>query len=231
MLGPSKYRRSVILCCVRINSIHKQRAPREHLFSFPQARLVPCTRIYTTAIMSPDLPALFESLKTSFPSSTLGHDKWYILALSALVAGGHPEVAPELYTHLISGSDFKTPEQRQQLVRRLREALFKLVSVVGVPRPLEAVFQIAEVEREEDRDYSFSRYVICSSSLLSSMRHPSWGLEMDADLADVRRWSFRIQREVAVRPRKRQARQRLALADIPPKSRLQHQRPRSSQGL
>lgn len=33
----------------------------------------------------------------------------------------------------------------------------KLVSVVGVPKPLEAIFQIAGVEREEDRDYSFLR--------------------------------------------------------------------------
>lgn len=33
----------------------------------------------------------------------------------------------------------------------------KLVSVVGVPKPLEAVFSMGEVEREEDKDYSFSR--------------------------------------------------------------------------
>ncbi|KAK5138405.1 hypothetical protein LTR08_003466 [Meristemomyces frigidus] len=42
-------------------------------------------------------------------------------------------------------------------MRRLREALVKLVSVVGVPKPLEAVFCMGEVEREEDKDYSFSR--------------------------------------------------------------------------
>lgn len=42
-------------------------------------------------------------------------------------------------------------------MRRLREALVKLVSVVGVPKPLEAVFSMGEVEREEDRDMSFSR--------------------------------------------------------------------------
>lgn len=33
----------------------------------------------------------------------------------------------------------------------------KLVSVVGVPKPLEAIFSIAAVEKEEDRDLSFSR--------------------------------------------------------------------------
>lgn len=34
----------------------------------------------------------------------------------------------------------------------------KLVSVVGVPKPLEAIFSIADIERDEDKDYSFSRY-------------------------------------------------------------------------
>ena len=48
-------------------------------------------------------------------------------------------------------------QQRQALVRRLREALVKLISVVGVPKPIDAVFSIAGVEREEDKDYSFSR--------------------------------------------------------------------------
>lgn len=35
----------------------------------------------------------------------------------------------------------------------------KCTSVVGVCKPLEAIFAIAEIERPEDRDYSFSRYV------------------------------------------------------------------------
>jgi len=35
--------------------------------------------------------------------------------------------------------------------------LVKLVSVVGVVRPLEAIFSIADIEREEDKDFSFSR--------------------------------------------------------------------------
>lgn len=41
----------------------------------------------------------------------------------------------------------------------MREALVKCVAIVGVCKPIEAVFQIAEREREEDRDFSFSRYV------------------------------------------------------------------------
>lgn len=147
---------------------------------------------------------LFRAIEASFPAATLGRGKWYILALSALVAGGKPEAAPALYGYLVQGPDDadaeadatttagsqrrgggeeacssnsssdssdssnsgnsltsdasgRTPAQRQALVRRLREALLKLVSIVGVPRPLEAVYQIAAVERAEDREYSFSR--------------------------------------------------------------------------
>ena len=35
--------------------------------------------------------------------------------------------------------------------------LVKLVAIIGVPKCIDAVFSIAGVEREEDRDYSFSR--------------------------------------------------------------------------
>ena len=58
---------------------------------------------------------------------------------------------------MISKPEYSSPAQRQALMRRIREALVKLVSVVGVPKPLEAVFCMGEVEREEDKDYSFSR--------------------------------------------------------------------------
>lgn len=58
---------------------------------------------------------------------------------------------------MISLQEYSTSEKRKALVKRLREALVKLVSVVGVPRPLEAIFSIAAVERDEDKDYSFSR--------------------------------------------------------------------------
>ncbi|KAH9836908.1 hypothetical protein Tdes44962_MAKER08388 [Teratosphaeria destructans] len=87
---------------------------------------------------------LFQTLEQHFPGATLGPEKWQILT--------------HLYLYLVSTKpEYRSPEQRRALVRRLREALVKLVAVVGVPRPLEAVMQIAEVEREEDRDYSFSR--------------------------------------------------------------------------
>lgn len=80
-----------------------------------------------------------------------------ICQLSALV-GVEPEHAVHLYTYLIDKPQFSTPESRQTLVRRLREALVKNVSVQGVCKPLEALFSIAKIERPEDKDYSFSRY-------------------------------------------------------------------------
>lgn len=78
--------------------------------------------------------------------------------ISAVTGGGHPHFAATLYEYLISKPEYSTSDQRKALIRRLREALVKLVSVVGVPKPLEAVFSIADIEREEDKDYSCSRY-------------------------------------------------------------------------
>jgi hypothetical protein len=104
---------------------------------------------------------LFDLISTKFPTATLGPEKWYILVLSALVSGGQPQLAAPLYTHLIAQPEYQTPEQRQRLMRRLRETLFKLIVIVGVCRPLEAVLEIESVlERDEDRDWSFSRWVL-----------------------------------------------------------------------
>ncbi|KAK0787160.1 hypothetical protein LTR91_015301 [Friedmanniomyces endolithicus] len=124
-----------------------------------------------------DALQLFKVIEENFPTQTLGEERWYILAvssaksptdhlrhlltahdqISAITAGGHPGFAKDLYLYLISKPEFGTPDQRQALMRRLREALVKLVPVVGVPKPLEAVFSMGEVERDEDKDYSFSR--------------------------------------------------------------------------
>lgn len=102
--------------------------------------------------------ALFTAIEDKFPSSTLGKDKWYILLLAALVGSGQPQLAPLLYTHLIARAEqHGTPAQRQALMRRLRETLLKLIAIVGVCRPLEAIFDIEAITRAEDKDYSFSR--------------------------------------------------------------------------
>lgn len=107
-----------------------------------------------------DIIELFDAVEQHFPSATLGDDKWYILLLCSLSAGGHPELAADLYSHMISRAEFSRPDTRKALVRRFREALMKLVSVVGVPKPLESIFCIAEVERDEDKDHTFTRSAV-----------------------------------------------------------------------
>jgi hypothetical protein len=87
-----------------------------------------------------DLLALLTTLESHFPSSTLGSKKWFILALACLVAGGHPDLAADLYLYLIARPEYGTPESRQALVRKLREVLVKLAAIVGVPKCIDAVF-------------------------------------------------------------------------------------------
>lgn len=131
---------------------------------------------------------LFQAIERLYPS-TLGEERWYIVAvsvpakcylppdalfkliwgsyrqtllssrnqISAVTGGGQPEFAANLYSYLIEQPRYQTSESRKALIRRLRESLVKLVSVVGIPKPLEAIFCITEVERDEDKDYSFSR--------------------------------------------------------------------------
>ncbi|OAK99181.1 hypothetical protein IQ06DRAFT_294595 [Phaeosphaeriaceae sp. SRC1lsM3a] len=101
--------------------------------------------------------ALFKSVEERFPSKSLGDDKWYILALAAVVGGGQPSFAPLLYKQLIQRPEYTTPEQRQALMRRIRETLFKLIVIIGVCKPLEAIFDIDAITKPEDKDYSFSR--------------------------------------------------------------------------
>jgi hypothetical protein len=117
--------------------------------------------------------ALFKAIEEKFPSSTLGDDKWYVLAVSrssqpqttdindmqyaAMVGGGQPGFAPLLYKELIKRPEYTSPEQRQGLMRRIRETLFKLIVIVGVCKPLEAIFDIDAITRPEDKDYTFSR--------------------------------------------------------------------------
>ncbi|PBP17140.1 hypothetical protein BUE80_DR012070, partial [Diplocarpon rosae] len=103
-----------------------------------------------------DALALFKDIEAKFPHKTIGADMWYLVVLSALV-GVQPEHAAYLYTYLIEKPQFSTSESRQKIMRRLREALVKSISVQGVCKPLEALFSIAKLERPEDKDYSFSR--------------------------------------------------------------------------
>jgi len=77
-----------------------------------------------------------------------------------MVGGGQPGFAPLLYKELIKRPEYQTPEQRQALMRRIRETLFKLIVIVGVCKPLEAIFDIDAITRPEDKDYTFSRYEV-----------------------------------------------------------------------
>lgn len=74
-----------------------------------------------------------------------------------MVGGGQPGFAPLLYKELIKRPEYQSTEHRQALMRRIRETLFKLIIIVGVCKPLEAIFDIDAVTRPEDKDYTFSR--------------------------------------------------------------------------
>ncbi|KAJ4351748.1 uncharacterized protein N0V89_007091 [Didymosphaeria variabile] len=105
----------------------------------------------------PDVSMLFQSIEQAFTTTSLGDHRWYLLTLAALVGGTEPLLADQLYLYIINKSNNRDSYQRQKVVRSLREALVKLVSIIGVCKPLEAILAIAKVERPEDRDYSFSR--------------------------------------------------------------------------
>lgn len=78
--------------------------------------------------------------------------------VSALSGSPHHEFITNLYTYLISKPECSAPDSRQALIRRIREALVKDVSIVGVRKPIEAIILLDDIERPEDKDYSFSRY-------------------------------------------------------------------------
>ncbi len=79
--------------------------------------------------------------------------------VSALV-GSAPSFCANLYSYLIAQPRYSTPAARQALIRRLREALVKDVCILGVCKPLDAIMEIYKIEREEDKDFSCSRYVV-----------------------------------------------------------------------
>lgn len=110
-----------------------------------------------TSSPDPKLIELFNNVEASLKTTALGDDRWYIIVAACMVAGPDPEVASHLYLHLCSQPRYSTPAARQALIRRLREALVKAVSIVGVCKPIEAILAINAVERPEDKDFSCSR--------------------------------------------------------------------------
>lgn len=110
-----------------------------------------------TSVVQPRFQQLFTELENRFKTTTLGRDKWYILATSTLAASPDPEHADQLYLHLCNQPAYQTPQARQALIRRLREALVKAVPIIGVCKSIEAILSISKVERGSDKDYTFTR--------------------------------------------------------------------------
>jgi len=100
---------------------------------------------------------VFARVEDNFSKTELGPSRWYIATTAALVGGNDPDLCANLYTYLLTKPEFSTPPQRQALVRRLREALVKSVSIIGVCKPLEAIMAINRCERDEDKDRSATR--------------------------------------------------------------------------
>lgn len=108
--------------------------------------------------VSPEYARLFNDVEAALSSTSIGPSRWYIVAMSCVVAGPDPDTAAaQLYCYLCAQPQYSTSEARQQLIRRMREALLKAVSIVGVCKPLEAILAIAAIERPEDRDYGTTR--------------------------------------------------------------------------
>ncbi|KAL2821493.1 hypothetical protein BJX63DRAFT_378336 [Aspergillus granulosus] len=109
----------------------------------------------TTPAIEPRYLDLFQKLEARIANAgSIPNDKWAILTIATLVAGPDPERVDQLYLYLTSQPRYATSESRKALVRRLREALFKAIIIVGVPKPIEAIVAIAKVEKDEDKDLS-----------------------------------------------------------------------------
>ncbi|GJP93889.1 hypothetical protein AnigIFM63604_009146 [Aspergillus niger] len=159
LLSPPRYRplRSSLISSTPSSSPLAHRIPT---FATPLRTITTSsnsapTKMTTT--LDPKYAQLFQSLESQFQTTTLPHDKWYILAISTLVANPDPERADQLYLYLTSKPEYSTPSSRQDLIRRIREALIKSVIIVGVCKPIEAILAISKLEAPEDKDYTFTR--------------------------------------------------------------------------
>ncbi|KAL3451786.1 hypothetical protein BJX65DRAFT_266854 [Aspergillus insuetus] len=109
----------------------------------------------STPEIQPRYLDLFQKLEARITNAgSIPNNKWAIIAIATLVAGPDPERADQLYLYLTSQPRYATSESRKELVRRLREALFKAVIIVGVCKPIEAILAISKVEKDEDKDIS-----------------------------------------------------------------------------
>lgn len=125
-----------------------------------------------------DIFTLLDQFHEGFPAAWR-EDRWYLTAvcrttcelyfplplitkrskqIGALIGIGKASHVGDLYTYLIAQPAYSIPSQRQHLIRRMREAMIKCIILTGIPSVIEALGAVAKLEKEEDKDYSFSRF-------------------------------------------------------------------------
>ncbi|KAJ5330000.1 hypothetical protein N7452_010390 [Penicillium brevicompactum] len=109
------------------------------------------------ATIEPSSLQLFRTIEAKFRASGIDDDKWYLTVLSAITTTPESHVCAQLYLYLISQHAYATKDARQRLMRRMREALFKDIGLIGLPRPTESLIEITKVLSEEDAEYTYSR--------------------------------------------------------------------------
>lgn len=105
----------------------------------------------------PRYDELFRDIEKQFELSQIASDRWYLTVLSALTTTPDPQIADQLYLYLTSQPAYSTPAARRTLIQRMREALFKNIALVGLPKPTEALISISRVEPEDEIEESFTR--------------------------------------------------------------------------
>ncbi|KAJ5284506.1 hypothetical protein N7497_000207 [Penicillium chrysogenum] len=100
---------------------------------------------------------LFATIEAKFKASNIASEKWYLTTLSAITTTPELHLCGQLYLYLISQHAYSTTTARSELIRRMREALFKDIALVGLPKPAEALLSITKFMSEEDGECSFTR--------------------------------------------------------------------------
>lgn len=109
------------------------------------------------APLEPQCEDLLREIEAKFQSSDISPDKWYLAALSAITASSVPHMVDQVYLYLINQPAYSSGDSRKALIRKIREALFKSIALVGLPKAAEALISIINVEAEDGIDYTFSR--------------------------------------------------------------------------
>jgi len=109
------------------------------------------------ALVEPRCDELFRKIEAKFKCSDISPDKWYLTTLSSITTTPEPHLADQLYLYLTSQPAYSSADSHKYLIRRIREALFKDIALVGLPKPTESLIAISRVEAEDGLDQTFSR--------------------------------------------------------------------------